>query len=263
MDISEFKQKIYEKVGWDLSGYKSKQLDRRILAFMEKNNFNNLQDFYNNLNKDPIKMKEFLDKITINVSEFFRNPDKFAELKSELLPELHKRSKRLKIWSAGCSSGAEIYSIAIILDELGYLSDSHLVATDIDNNILKKALKGVFKFNEELKNVDSNRLKKYFNQINDNEYEVKEYIKRKVNFKLHNLLNFPYESWCDLILCRNVVIYFSEETKDKVYRGFYNSLKNYGILFIGSTERIIKAKEIGYNIISPFFYQKRKIELNE
>lgn len=255
-EFLQFKSKIASLINLDLTNYKNTQMERRINSLMNKNGHENLMEYYQLLKKDPDKLKEFINMLTINVSEFFRNTEKFNELENIYIPQLLKNSSRLKIWSAGCSFGAEIYSLAMILDSHGVLNKSTLIASDFDRNILEKAKKGIY-IKQEFDTVKP-EYKKYFKKLNSNQnlFQIDPKISQKVIFNRCDLLNSAFEKDFDLILCRNVVIYFTEEAKDKLYQKFYDSLKNKGILFIGSTERINNYKNIGFITLSNFFYQK-------
>lgn len=257
-----FKRKISSLINLDLSSYKSNQMERRVTSLMHRNSIGNLTDYYNLLVKDSVRLNEFINMLTINVTEFFRNPEKFQELETKYIPELLERSDRLKIWSSGCSIGAEIYTLAMLLEKMNILEKCTLIASDFDQNAINKAKEGIYtRF--ELKNLlemkDFNNLyMKYFKPIDDKEekFQINQRLTAKVRFEKRDLLNSKFEMDFDLILCRNVVIYFTEEAKDQLYANFYKSLKPGGILFIGSTERINKYKEIGLNLCSSFFYQK-------
>lgn len=238
----------------DLRAYKRPQMERRINSFMRSVNADNYMDFINVLKTDQIIYRKFLEHITINVSEFFRNLNHWQIMEKEIIPLLLKDKKNLKIWSAGCSTGEEPYSLAMMVKENRWNLSEKIFATDIDREVLAKAAKGVYA-ERALEGVSVNIKNKYFNKIDDG-YEIKDEIKNMVNFQQHNLLRDAFPRDFDLILCRNVVIYFTEETKDKLYRNFTNSLRKNGVLFIGSTEQIFQAKELGLKSIATFFYQK-------
>ena len=189
------------------------------------------------------------------MSEFFRTPEKFGKLETDVIPDLLKRSPRLNIWSAGCSIGAEPYSLAIILKELTPGVKHRILASDLDIEILAKAKAGVYNDNE-LKSMTPERRARYFDRVDGGKFAVKDEIKRVIEFKRHNLLKDPFESGFDLILCRNVVIYFTEEAKDQLYANFFRALKPGGILFVGATEAILNFRKLGYTSFQPFFYQK-------
>jgi len=255
-EMSLFKKKISSLIKLDLTNYKNAQMERRILAYMHKNGMDNLLSFYKVLEKDAEMLEQFVNMLTINVSEFFRNQEKFEELEQVYLPELLKRKSCLKIWSAGCSIGAEIYSIAMILDKLNKLESCKLIASDFDINIINKAKSGIY-LQHEVQSMPDEYMR-YFTKTDDSEekYILDSKIVNSVKFERSDLLNSSFEKNFDLVLCRNVVIYFTEEAKDVLYKKFYDSLLPGGILFIGSTERIQDHKSIGYNLLTPFFYQK-------
>lgn len=255
-EMSLFKKKISSLIKLDLTNYKNAQMERRIIAHMNKNGVDNLLAYYKILEKDAGMLEQFVNMLTINVSEFFRNPEKFAELEQTYLPELLKRKSCLKIWSAGCSIGAEIYSIVMILDKLKKLDCCRLIASDFDMNIINKAKSGVY-FKHEVHSLPD-EYRHYFKKTDEPEekYTLNSKITNSVKFESRDLLNGCFDKNFDLILCRNVVIYFTEEAKDLLYRKFYDSLSPGGVLFIGSTERINDHKAIGYNLITSFFYQK-------
>jgi chemotaxis protein methyltransferase CheR len=254
MEFNEFKSKIYKQFGLNLDGYKEKQLKRRIDSLMQTLQLNDYGLYFQTLVKDAEQLNRFLDKVTINVSEFFRNPEIFAVLEQQVLPVLLRKKPRLKIWSAACSNGCEPYSVAIILDELAPTGLHKIDATDIDRKILEVAREGKYD-SRLLKNVSPERLGKYFQKEGD-QYRLIDRVKRKVAFKYHDLLVDKYDTDYDLIICRNVTIYFTAEMQEKLYVNFYHALGPGGVLFIGATENILKYREFGYEKISPWFYQK-------
>lgn len=253
-DWDLFKQKLNTKSNIDLNQYKPAQMQRRIGNFMTRNGVNDYLAFFKLLESDPKLYKTFIDYLTINVTEFFRTPEKFVELEEKVIPTLLSASPKLNVWSAGCSTGAEPYSLAIILQEKAPGARHRILATDIDAEMLAKAQKGNY-LPGDLKNIPQQRLSKYFRFIGD-EYVINDDIKSRVEYKQHNLLRDPFESGFDLILCRNVVIYFTEDAKDSLYRRFFAALKPGGIFFVGGTEAILNFREIGFQHFLPFFYRK-------
>ena len=253
-DWDLFKTKLYSKSGINLNDYKPAQMQRRIGNMMTRNGASGYLEFFGKLENNPKLYKEFIDFLTINVTEFFRTPEKFDELEKRVIPDLLKMSTKLNIWSAGCSIGAEPYSIAIMLNEINSQGRHRILATDLDVEMLAKAKQGSYTANE-LKNIPSARLAKYFTQA-DGIATIKPDIKSKVEFQRHNLLMDKFETGFDLILCRNVVIYFTEEAKDALYRRFFAALKPGGVLFVGGTEAILNFRDIGFQHYLPFFYRK-------
>lgn len=254
MDYTVFKQIVGNLCGVDLSQYKSQQMDRRIKSLMESRGIASYEEYLGLLKKNPVCFKEFVDRLTINVSEFFRNPQRFEELQDKYLPELLSRNYRILVWSAGCSNGSEPYSISLIAHELQASKRIHILATDIDAEILHKAGEGVYNAND-VKSLSPLLLNKYFTCEDGTYYLVPE-IKETIEFKRHNLLKDDYPGQLDLILCRNVVIYFTEEAKNNMYHRFFASLKPGGYLLVGGTEPILNYREIGFEYVSTSFYQK-------
>ena len=253
-DWEEFKAKLKRKTEIDLDLYKAPQMQRRIMNLARRNGYDKYSAYFDKVAQDKDDFAAFIEYLTINVSEFFRAPDKFAKLETDVIPELMKHSSRLNIWSAGCSIGAEPYSLAMILNDMTPNTRHRILATDLDIEILAKAKAGVYNENE-LKAMSEARKSKYFTRQGD-KYAVSPDIKQRIEFKRHNLLKDPFETGFDLILCRNVVIYFTEEAKDQLYANFFKALKPGGILFVGATEAILNFRKLGYTSYQPFFYQK-------
>lgn len=253
-DWEEFKAKLKRKTEIDLDLYKAPQMQRRIMNLARRNGYDKYSAYFDKVVQDKDDFAAFIEYLTINVSEFFRTPDKFAKLETDVIPELMKRSSRLNIWSAGCSIGAEPYSLAMILNDMTPNTRHRILATDLDIEILGKAKAGVYNENE-LKAMSEARKSKYFTRQGD-KYAVSPDIKQRIEFKRHNLLKDTFETGFDLILCRNVVIYFTEEAKDQLYANFFKALKPGGILFVGATEAILNFRKLGYTSYQPFFYQK-------
>lgn len=253
-DWEGFKVKLKNKTEIDLDLYKAPQMQRRIMNLAKRNGYDTYCGYFDKVVQDKDDFAAFIEYLTINVSEFFRTPDKFAKLETDVIPDLLKRSSKLNIWSAGCSIGAEPYSLAMIMKDMTPGQKHRILASDLDIEILAKAKAGVYSANE-LKAMSDDRKKRYFT-VNDDKFAVKQEIKDCIEFKRHNLLKDPFENNFDLILCRNVVIYFTEEAKDQLYANFFKALKPGGILFVGATEAILNFRKLGYTSYQPFFYQK-------
>lgn len=249
-----FLKQLNTKFGIDLSGYKPHRVKRRTEILLKKYKCGSFSEYIKLLSSDEEKKKEFVDRMTINVTEFFRNPEKWWQLRDKYLPILLK-NHNFKAWSAGCSSGEEPYSLSILLEELRAPKTAKIVATDIDMNILVKAKQGIYE-EQNLINVPQNYLQKYFKRLDGNKYQVSDIVKSRVQFKYHNMLKDPFDRDYDLILCRNVVIYFESDAKKELYRNFANSLKKGGMIFVGATERIFDYKELGLELVESFFYKK-------
>ena len=229
-----FKTDVFRLTKIDLNAYKERQMKRRIDSLIAKHRFTTYHQYVDELKKNKAMFDEFVNYLTINVSEFYRNPEQWVTLEKKILPELLSKSGTLKIWSAACSTGDEPYSLVMLLSKFMGLYNV-------------KSLKG----------LPDEFLKKYFTKINDTNYKISDEIKKCVEFKKHNLLEDTYPAQCDLIVCRNVLIYFTEEAKEEIYRKFNASLKQKCFLFVGSTEQIIQPEKLGYDTFQSFFYQKK------
>ena len=254
-NYEKFKADVFRLTKIDLNCYKEKQMRRRIDTLVSKNSAKTYDEYIEIIKKDKEKFEQFVNFLTINVSEFYRNPDQWKLLDEKIIPELMANNPRnITIWSAACSTGDEPYSLAMAFSKHMPLSNIHIVATDIDKQVLEHAKLGLYN-EKSIAAVPDEMKKKYFTKVGTS-YQISDEIKRCVQFKQHNLLKDPYPKDCDLIVCRNVVIYFTDEAKDEIYRKFYDSLKKGGVLFIGSTEQIMNYKEMGFERKSSFFFGK-------
>jgi chemotaxis protein methyltransferase CheR len=254
LDFAKIEEFVLRSYGINLSAYKSKQLFRRIESFITRVGSKNETEFLVLLRNDENLNKKFRDHLTINVSEFFRNKEMFHDLENKILDLLRVNSGPLKVWSAGCSNGSEPYTLSIILDKLTPGKRHNIIATDIDLTIIDTAKRGVYTKND-IKNVDIALRDKYFKVVEE-KYEIREEIKSKVTFKRHDLIMDNYEENFDLILCRNVVIYFTQEAKNNIYEKFFKALKPGGLLFVGATESIYNYRELGFEKTSTFIYKR-------
>lgn len=254
MDYEGFKTEVYVLTDINLSFYKEKQMKRRIDSLIRKNGYELYEEYINVLKTNQVFYNEFINYLTINVSEFYRNPEQWEVLKKDIFPMLLKKSGKLKIWSAACSTGDEPYTLVMVLNEYIPLKDIKITATDIDNEALRKAKAGVYT-EKSLEKLPSAYLDKYFHK-EDRIFTVKDEVRSQVEFIQHNMLKEAYPSGCDLIVCRNVLIYFTEEAKVKIYTQFNQSLRKEGVLFVGSTEQIIMSSRYNFSPLKTFFYMK-------
>lgn len=254
-DYEYFKKEILALTTIDLECYKEKQMKRRIDTLITKHKIEGYDKYVAKLKTDQELFDEFVSYITINVSEFYRNPEQWKLIETDVFPELiRKFGKNLKIWSAACSTGDEPYSLVMALSRHVPLSNIKIYATDLDKQIIAKAKVGVYN-EKSVASVPEDLKKKYFTKVGPS-YKISEEIKERVEFKEHNLLKDAYPKDYNLIVCRNVLIYFTEEAKEEVFRKFYRALAPGAVLFIGSTEQIVNYKEIGYERKNSFFYER-------
>ncbi|WP_432355119.1 CheR family methyltransferase [Sporosarcina sp. A2] len=253
-DYTKFITGVKQKTGIDLSLYKEAQMKRRLTSLYEKRNCKDFNEYFELIRSDRSMMDEFLDRMTINVSEFYRNSQRWDVLDKKILSQLLQKTKKLKCWSAACSTGEEPYTMAMVLSNHVPLKEVAITATDLDMGVLEKAKVGLYP-ERSLKEVPSAMKQKYFKQEGQF-FQVTDDIKKTVAFKQHNLLDDAYGKDFDLIVCRNVMIYFTEEAKDQIYTNFAKALKPGGILFVGSTEQIFSPERYGLESEDTFFYKK-------
>ncbi|MBR4734252.1 MAG: protein-glutamate O-methyltransferase CheR [Lachnospiraceae bacterium] len=254
-DYEYFKREFLKLSSIDLNCYKERQMKRRIDTLIRNKGLSGYDKYIAAIKSSPELFDEFLSYMTINVSEFYRNPEQWTYLDQEVMPYLiNKFGTRLKIWSAACSFGEEPYSLVMLLSKHMSLAQISVFATDIDRNCLEQARQGLYP-EKSIASVPEEFKKKYFTKIG-NAYKISDQIKNRVTFQKHDLLKDAYPTDCHLVVCRNVLIYFTEETKDDLFRRFYKCLAPSGTFFIGSTEQIMSYKDIGFQRMNSFFYQK-------
>ncbi|WP_211265973.1 CheR family methyltransferase [Alicyclobacillus ferrooxydans] len=255
IDFVEFARQLKQKTGVDLLSYKQGQVLRRLTSLRERKGFHSFAAFYRAMERDKELYDAFIDQLTINVTEFYRNPGRWEVLRRQILPEILRSGlSRIKCWSAACSTGDEPYSIVLTVSDFLPLQNIEVHATDIDSAVIDKAKIGKYAASA-VREVPQDKLSKYFSMDNDG-YRIAEAIKGRVRFRQHDLLTDPYESGYDLIVCRNVVIYFTDEAKTRIYHKFSKSLKPGGYLFVGGVEQISNPADYGLESTAMFFYKK-------
>ncbi|MBO6207797.1 MAG: protein-glutamate O-methyltransferase CheR [Lachnospiraceae bacterium] len=275
-DYEYLKKQILGITKVDLNAYKEAQMKRRIDQLITKKGLKDYPSYINLLKTDREALEEFLNHFTINVSEFYRNPDQWEFMDKTVIPLLIQRfGKNLKIWSAACSTGDEPYSLVMALSKYIPIQQVRIYATDIDKTILAKAKRGIYD-EKSLAGVPKEFRDKYFRKLTGKDmdavevigesdpvaalktaYAVSDEIKSRVTFRQANLLEAKdYPKDYHMIVCRNVLIYFTEEAKDEVFRRFHDTLLHEGILFIGSTEQITGYQDMHYGRKNSFFYER-------
>lgn len=254
---AEFCQSIKDITGVDLSGYKERQMRRRLESLLSRRGFTSFLAYADAIQSDAGVRAEFLDKITINVSEFFRNHGRWTVLEQRAIPELlasRPHGRPLAVWSAACSTGEEPYTLAMIMESCFAGVDYGILATDIDEQAIARAICGQYPATAAQQIPEDYRAR--FLQSGPKGMELVAELRRRVTFQRHDLLRDVYPRNLDLIICRNVMIYFTDDVKEKLYRSFADSLRPGGILFVGSTEQMFRAKEYGFKVFDSFFYQR-------
>ncbi len=251
----KFRGVLEKAIGVPLGAYKEPQMKRRLAAIMTRRGIDGWPAFARAIATEGPLLTEVRDTLTINVSEFFRQADRFVELQRTFIPALIRERKLLKIWSAGCSIGCEPYTLSMVLNEVDPRGTHSVLATDVDLPILNRARSGIGYLPGEIRGVPPALLKKYFVDENGT-YRVTDEVKRRVTFRRHDLLTEAYPADQDMILCRNVVIYFTDEAKQHIYNGFARALRPGGLLFVGGSEMIMRSSDLGLKAASTSIYQK-------
>lgn len=238
-------------------------IEGRLSNYLESLNFDNYMDYFEHAKNDKSgnEMTMLINKLTTNHTYFLREKEHFDFYVKTILPWVDKtlKSKDLRVWSAGCSSGQEPYTLSMITqDYLGFDKsqwDCTILASDISNKVLLKAMKGVYS-QEELSNVPSQWLKNYFTALNTEEYSITEALRKSVAFRNFNLLSpFHFKAPFQAIFCRNVMIYFDIPTKNELINKFYEALLPGGYFMIGHSESLASCCH-KFDYIKPSVYQK-------
>jgi chemotaxis protein methyltransferase CheR len=227
----------------DLDQYKDRCVRRRIAKRLRITRAADFNAYLERLKSDRAEMETLLDTLSIHVSQFFRNPDTFRILERQVLPDLCRRARQagrntVTLWSAGCASGEEPYSLAMLADDLVPPGmEVHVLATDISESVLATARTGAFE-GSRLREVPAKVIKKYFRRQGDS-YQIVERIRDRVRFTRHNILADTGGPAADLILCRNVLIYFTRPEQERILYRFAEAMPENGALVLGRSETMV------------------------
>jgi chemotaxis protein methyltransferase CheR len=255
-DYTNLCEGVRKLTGIDLLQYKRGQMERRIRTFAQKQGYKDLNEYLRVLQREKGKVDEFIDRVTINVSQLWRNPEQWTLLGKTVVPELAAETGRVRMWSAGSSYGAEAYTLAAVSLAAAPKARLSIKGTDIDPRMVEKARKGEFS-GDDARSAPRAEMEKWFEKTTDGGWRGKPELKRLVSFEVGDLLlsRIPREAY-DLVLCRNTVIYFNEPVRDALHERLVQSLRPGGVLMIGSTERVSKPRELGLEPTHPFVYRK-------
>ena len=241
--IRDFLAALHKHYGYDYEEYSLDSITRRLQKTMSERGFTSLQEFTGQVLNDPELFEELFLEFSINVTNFFRNPEVFLALREQVLPYLDTYP-HIKIWCAGCSTGEEPYSLAILLQEAGMLKKSQIYATDINPFVIAEAKNGLFSlanFPTDQQNYQKSggaaTLMSYFDPFH-NILKIKPYLREKILFFQHSLVNSGILNEFHLILCRNVLIYFNPQLQLKTFHLYHESLDRNGFLILGETEAL-------------------------
>ncbi|MBL7920641.1 MAG: protein-glutamate O-methyltransferase CheR [Bacteroidia bacterium] len=242
-DIDLILNDLHEIYGYDFNYYSRASLKRRINRLYSLDKFLSINEFRSKIISDKNYIKRFIEEITVNVTEMFRDSSFYKELRTRILPVLGTHPF-IRIWHAGCSTGEEVYSMAILLQEAGLLHKSLLYATDINPGVLEKAQSGIFPLSH-MKQYSENYIasgglqdfSSYYTANYDG-VKFKPELQKKMIFSTHNLVSDSSFNEFHLIICRNVLIYFDKELQERVFNLFDESLANLSYLALGSKETL-------------------------
>jgi chemotaxis protein methyltransferase CheR len=242
--------------GVDLSQYKRNQMERRVRTWTERRGTPDLTEYGKRLRREPEELDAFLDRVTINVSHLWRHEEQFEVLRRSILPELVKRGRPVRIWSAGSSYGAEAYTIAAVCRDTAPSLRVEIDGTDLDKRMVARAKEGRFT-PEDARTSPPDLLKRHFTPLPGGGWEAKPELKRMVRFQTGDLLRMavPADRY-DVIFCRNTVIYFTEEVRDALHARLVKALAPGGHLVVGTSERVADTRGLG--LTSPFHFVYRK-----
>lgn len=242
-DVEELIQDIHFNYGYDFSGYSRASVHRRIKRFLINKGLPDMGALKKIVFSNPFFFESFLQEITVNVTEMFRDPGFFLSLRKNVLPIL-STYPHIKIWDAGCSTGEELFSLAILLQEEGLLDRTRIYATDLNQKVLKQAREGIFPAKELAANTSgyyASGGKKEFSSYYTSNYGSLKFnssLIKNVVFYPHNLASDSSFNEFHLILCRNVLIYFNSELQERVFTLFNKSLIRLGYLGLGKKETL-------------------------
>lgn len=244
-DIRRITEVVKSRYNYDFTDYAMSSFKRRIQRILELYKFSSTEQLIKKIEEDTLFFETFLAEITVNVTEMFRDPSFWREIRDHIIPNILLNHDSFSIWHAGCSSGEEVISMAILLKEMGILHKVNIIATDIDKPILNKAMKAEYS----LKNMELNEknyiryqgtesVRNYYQEKNGNAVFDRSLLER-VSFRNFDLVRGVAFNKFDLILCRNVMIYFNQNLQNVVLKKLHESLFKYGYLAIGSKESLI------------------------
>ena len=251
----------YDLTGITLSDHKQNMIYGRLARRLRALGLSSFDDYCNLLSEDSPELHEFINAITTNLTAFFRENHHFDFLKTTAFPNIIRKnmaSKRLRIWSAGCSTGEEPYSIAMTLSATAGFNqwNAKILATDLDSNVVDKGRRGIYQ--EDRCTGIPNEYTRYLKRNpSTGEIKIREDVQEKIAFKQLNLLHqWPMKGPFDIIFCRNVVIYFDQETQKKLFARYHKMLAEGGYLFIGHSENLNRVSN-DFTSLGKTMYQKK------
>jgi len=251
-DFTHFCIGVRRLAGIDLTQYKRRQMERRVRTFADRR-APDLAGYLHVLSGSRDELNKFLDRVTINVSQLWRNPEQWEAL-ATIVAGLAETGT-VRAWSAGCSYGAEAYTLAAIGREVAPKAGLEILGTDIDKRMVARAREGLFTV-DDARSAPPAQLGKWFDRVPDG-WRAKPELRLLTRFDTGDLLNDRVRAArFDVVLCRNVVIYFTEPVRDALHQRLVDSLRPGGYLMVGSSERVAEPRAMGLECPAPFIYRK-------
>jgi chemotaxis protein methyltransferase CheR len=249
-ELNAFTTAVKTRFGLDFTSYERKSLKRGLVRLISKKDLESMLGLWTQMLRDKLLIVSYIDELLVNLTEFFRNYDLWQKVKDDVLNKMSNQNE-LSIWHAGCSSGEEVYTMAIVLKERFMLHKSNILATDLSAKALAQGVKGSYNniiwskcaksyalFNPE------GDVERYFSKGEDN-FEIINQLKKDIRYERHNLVQDPVEEKFKIIFCRNVMLYFDSVLKMKVLEVFYDALDDSGFFIIGYYDMLpYKSKEM-------------------
>ncbi len=254
-DYVLFCEGLRQICGVDLSQYKRPQMERRLRSFVARKGISRLTDCLDSLRQDRAELDALLDRVTINVSQLWRHPEQWIRLERDVLPELARTGGSVRAWSAGCSYGAEVYTLAAVSRTAIPAARVTILGTDIDRRMIERANAAVFS-DDDARGVSPEVMEDGFERVPGG-WRARPELRRMTTFELGDLLRArPQPDSRDLVLCRNTVIYFAEPIRDELHARLAMTLRPGGYLVVGATERVSAPRDLGLEMAHPFIYRK-------
>lgn len=253
-DYTELCLGIRSLCGIDLTQYKREQMERRIRSFVANRGITDLREYLVRVKADKAELEAFLDRVTINVSQLWRNPEQWQSLARDILPDL-AREGRIRAWSAGCSYGAEAHTLAALCLDVVPGTSVRITGTDIDARMVERARRGWFTADDG-RDAPKAALRKHFTEV-EGGLQASDAVRRLCTFEQGDLLRMrPPAGSYDLVLCRNTVIYFTPDVRDALHARLAQTLRPGGRLIVGATERVAEPDALGLVAEAPFLYRR-------
>jgi chemotaxis protein methyltransferase CheR len=254
-DFTVLCERVRRLAGVDLLQYKRGQMERRVRSWALRRGTEDLAAYAQRLQAEPEELDAFLDRVTINVSHLWRHEDQWTSLATSILPELARRG-RIRAWSAGCSYGAEAFTLAAVAMEAVPHANVQITGTDLDRRMVDRARAGQFSA-DEARSAPTRTLERWFERTSEGGWRAGPELRAMTRFEVGDLLRMPVaRERYELVICRNTVIYFNETVRDALHERLVSALAPGGYLVVGTSERVADPARLGLTSPLHFIYRK-------